>query len=292
MIRKLYSFYNLPLDHDTCHLFEHLVLRTFLIAAQKSGNHRAFIGTINGQTINSSVFFAIEVHNKSLQHLFEHTLKNPHKFSEKLIKQSIRHIEAEMSSVIDITDMTQLRKSLVTIYDYINDNETTTEQGRPQLSITAAPDLFEKISLSIETTDASDHMTKLFYIMHPIVMDIVRDICFDNISAYPASPPSLTAYIDGTVATQEYIVRKLPHIDISSDKATSTLRNFDINPYASYMSRLASSLLTDTTFAFLPLNFYEKAEAQTSIKELASLITPHNFHTLVNELNISIRPVE
>ena len=36
MIHKLYSAYDLPADHDVCHLFEHLVIRRFLHERQKN----------------------------------------------------------------------------------------------------------------------------------------------------------------------------------------------------------------------------------------------------------------
>ena len=54
---KLYSAYDLPADHDVCHLFEHLVIRRFLRTVEKSGNERAFIGELHGTTSESSVFF-------------------------------------------------------------------------------------------------------------------------------------------------------------------------------------------------------------------------------------------
>lgn len=44
MIHKLYSAYNFPADHDVCHLFEHLVIRRFLRAVEKSGKLDEMIG--------------------------------------------------------------------------------------------------------------------------------------------------------------------------------------------------------------------------------------------------------
>ena len=44
MIHKLYSAYDLPADHDVCHLFEHLVIRRFLRAVEKSGKLDEMLG--------------------------------------------------------------------------------------------------------------------------------------------------------------------------------------------------------------------------------------------------------
>ena len=35
MIHKLYSTYDLPANHEVCHLFKHLVIQRFLRAAEK-----------------------------------------------------------------------------------------------------------------------------------------------------------------------------------------------------------------------------------------------------------------
>ena len=50
MIHKLYSAYDLPADHDTCHLFEHLIIRRFLKETEKVGGNRAFVGELDGAT--------------------------------------------------------------------------------------------------------------------------------------------------------------------------------------------------------------------------------------------------
>ena len=50
MIHKLYSAYDLPASHDTCHLFEHLIIRRFLKETEKVGGNRAFVGELDGAT--------------------------------------------------------------------------------------------------------------------------------------------------------------------------------------------------------------------------------------------------
>ena len=50
MAHKLYSAYDLPADHDTCHLFEHLIIRRFLKETEKVGGNRAFTGELDGTT--------------------------------------------------------------------------------------------------------------------------------------------------------------------------------------------------------------------------------------------------
>lgn len=71
MIHKLYSAYDLPADHDTCHLFEHLIIRRFLKETEKVGGNRAFTGELDGTTSESSVFFTSALFTSESNTLFE-----------------------------------------------------------------------------------------------------------------------------------------------------------------------------------------------------------------------------
>jgi hypothetical protein len=91
MIHSLYSAYDLPADHDVCHLFEHLVIRRFLRAAEKSGNERAFIGELHGTTSESSVFFDIAFFSRELITLFEKVIADVKLFDLTMIHESVAH---------------------------------------------------------------------------------------------------------------------------------------------------------------------------------------------------------
>jgi len=96
MIHKLYSAYDLPANHDVCHLFEHLVIRRFLWSIEKSGNERAFIGELHDTTSESSVFFDIAFFTRKSMTLFEKVIADIKPFDLTMIHESIAHIEAEM----------------------------------------------------------------------------------------------------------------------------------------------------------------------------------------------------
>ena len=112
MIHKLYSAYNLPADHDVCHLFEHLVIRRFLRAAEKSGNERAFIGELHGTTSESSVFFDVAFFTRESIALFEKVIADTAPFDVSMIHESVAYVEAEMKSSVVIWDEKELRKQL------------------------------------------------------------------------------------------------------------------------------------------------------------------------------------
>ena len=126
MVHKLYSAYDLPADHDTCHLFEHLIIRRFLKETEKVGGNRAFTGELDGTTSESSAFFTSALFTSESNTLFEKTINDITPFEIPLIQQSISHIEAEMQSNIDIADMTLLQEQLALCQKYFIDSQKTT----------------------------------------------------------------------------------------------------------------------------------------------------------------------
>ena len=126
MIHNLHSAYSLPADHDTCHLFEHLIIRRFLKKTEKAGGNRAFAGELDGTTSESSVFFTSALFTSESNTLFEEIINDITPFEVSLIQQSISHIEAEMQSNIDIADMTLLQEQLALCQKYFIDSQKTT----------------------------------------------------------------------------------------------------------------------------------------------------------------------
>lgn len=214
MIHKLYSAYDLPADHDVCHLFEHLVIRRFLRAAEKSGNERAFVGELHGTTSESSVFFDVAFFTRESIMLFEKVIADIRPFDSSTIHESVAHIEAEMKSSVVIWDETELFRQLARCQKaFANHHSTKPEKitepvKNPPLEIDYQPDDFIDITLMIEIPDSSKQATAAFFCMYPILLDLVRSACFDLAPVYPSSHSEFTAYHDGNSVSQAYTVKK------------------------------------------------------------------------------------
>ncbi len=104
MISKTYAIQETPYDHDTCHLFEHVILKGFRNYLEKLGINRAFFGWARGQTTNSSIFFSITAHNPEIIDMFEAYLNQPDDFDDETITKSLGNVEAESNYDIKIND--------------------------------------------------------------------------------------------------------------------------------------------------------------------------------------------
>ena len=294
MIHKLYSAYNLPADHDVCHLFEHLVTRRFLRAAEKSGNECAFVGELHGTTSESSVFFDVAFFTRESIALFEKVIADVKPFNLSMVHESVAHIEAEMKSSVIIWDEKELRKQLARCQKDFADRRSIKPKKaikptkNPPLEIDYQPEDFINITLTIEIPDASTQVTAAFFCMYPMLLDLVRSACFDRAPVYPSSHSKFTAYCDGNAASQTYTVKKSFNWQNAGKAVQSYLRTFNPAPYADHLNNLAKAFKTDPLYNPAPIYFYQKTATPLTKHELAKAITAANLQTILRAITVTI----
>lgn len=287
MIHKLYSAYDLPADHDVCHLFEHLVIRRFLRAVEKSGNERAFVGELHGTTSESSVFFDVAFFTRESIALFEKVIADMRPFDLAMIRESVAHIEAEMKASVVIWDEKELREQLARCQKAFarrrsaRPDKITKPSTNPPLEIDCQPEDFIDITLTVEIPDASTQATAAFFCMYPILLDLVRSACFDRAPVYPSSHSEFTAYHDGNSVSQAYTVKKSFDWQNAGKAAQNYLRTFDITPHASRLNDLAKAFTTDPFYNSAPIYFYQKTAAPFTKDDLAKTVTSANLRAIL-----------
>ena len=294
MIHKLYSAYDLPADHDVCHLFEHLVIRRFLRAVEKSGNERAFIGELHGTTSESSVFFDVAFFTRESIALFEKVIADMRPFDLSMIREPVAHIEAEMKSSVVIWDETELFRQLARCQKAFTGRRSarlgkiTEPAANPPLEIDYQPEDFINITLTIEIPDASTQVTAAFFCMYPILLDLVRSACFDRAPVYPSSRDEFTAYHDGNSVSQAYTVKKSFDWQNAGKAAQNYLRTFDITPHASRLKDLAEAFTTDPFYNSAPIYFYQKTATPFTKEDLAKSITVANLQVILQQVVVNV----
>ena len=298
MLHKLYSAYDLPADHDVCHLFEHLVIRRFLRMVEKSGNERAFIGELHGTTSESSVFFDIAFFARESITLFEKVIADVKPFDLSMIHESIAHIEAEMKASVVIWDETELFRQLARCQKAFTGRRSArlgkiTEPAiNPPLEIDYQPEDFIDITLTIEIPDASTQATAAFFCMYPILLDLVRSACFDRAPVYPSSHSEFTAYHDGHSVSQAYTVKKSFDWQNAGKVAQNYLRTFDPAPHASRLNDLAEAFTTDPFYNSVPIYFYQKTVVPFTKDDLAKTVTSANLRAMLQGVRVDVSTID
>lgn len=298
MIHKLYSAYDLPTDHDVCHLFEHLVIRRFLRAVEKSGNERAFIGELRGTTSESSVFFDVAFFTRESITLFEKVIADVKPFDLSMIHESVVHIEAEMKASVAIWNEAELFRQLACCQkDFARrrsarPDKITKPAANPPLEIDYQPEDFIDITLTVEIPDASEQATAAFFCMYPILLDLVRSACFDRAPVYPSSRDEFTAYHDGNSVSQNYTVKKSFDWQNAGKTAQNYLRTFDPAPHASRLNDLAEAFTTDPFYNSAPIYFYQKTTTPFTKDDLANSITDTNLQTILRQVAVTVSAID
>ena len=298
MIHKLYSAYDLPADHDVCHLFEHLVIRRLLRMVEKSGGERAFVGELHGTTSESSVFFDIAFFTRESIALFEKAIADMRPFDLAMIRESVAHIEAEMKASVVIWDEKELREQLARCQKAFarrrsaRPGEITEPATNPPLEIDCQPEDFIDITLTVEIPDVSTQATAAFFCMYPILLDLVRSACFDRTPAYPSSHSEFTAYYDGNSVSQTYTVKKSFDWQNAGKTAQNYLRTFDITPHTSRLNDLAEAFTTDPFYNSVPIYFYQKTVVPFTKDDLAKTVTSANLRAILQGAGVSVSTID
>ncbi len=162
---KLYTFYDLPFSHDVCHLFEHIVIRRFLLSLRAAGRSRAFIGNVDGNTVESTIFFHAELYSAEDIALFEQSLyAEQSSINQRIVAESLAHIEAELMTVVNVQSDALLMSQLAACQRIVGGATGAHVSADDPLIIAESPKLFDTAVLAIETSDASDEATRSFFL--------------------------------------------------------------------------------------------------------------------------------
>jgi hypothetical protein cdivTM_09431 len=287
---KLYTFYDLPFSHDVCHLFEHIVIRRFLLSLRAAGRSRAFIGNVDGNTVESTIFFHAELYSAEDIALFEQSLyAEQSSINQRIVAESLAHIEAELMTVVNVQSDALLMSQLAACQRIVGGATGAHVSADDPLIIAESPKLFDTAVLAIETSDASDEATRSFFCFYPALLDIARDSAFDAAAAYPQQNGVFTAYQDGNVVLQQFTVKK--PFDFRAAEKRIAHHFHEARVTNEILELLVRVLKTHPAYTAVPMYFYEKTLTRTTRDELAQSITPQAFHDIAKSARISIQPV-
>ena len=132
-------------------------------------------------------------------------------------------------------------------------------------------------------------MTAAFFCTYPILLDLVRDICFDKISSYPSSPGKFIAYYDGNYTSQPYTVKNTDLARLSSSEAIQTyLQSFNISSHATDLRNLAEAFMSDPFYISVPIYFYQQTTTPLARNDLAKTVNVANMNAILKQVKATI----
>ena len=287
---RLYALYDLPFSHDVCHLFEHIVIRRFLLSLRAAGRSRAFVGNVDGNTVESTIFFHAELYTDEDIALFEQSLyAEQSSINQHIVAESLAHIEAELMAVVNVQSDALLMSQLAACQRIVGGATGAHVSADNPFIIAEHPELFDTAALTIETSDASDKATRSFFCFYPALLDIARDSAFDAAAAYPQQNGVFTAYQDGNVVLQQFTVKK--PFDCRAAEKRIAHHFHEVRITNEMLEPLVRVFKTHPAYTAVPMYFYEKTLTQTTRDELAQSITPQAFHGIAKSAYISIQSV-
>lgn len=275
-----------------CHLFEHIIIRSYLQQFNDLGYSRAFFGWLNGQTYESTIFFNLATHNKTLAELFEKVIQSEIEFTDTIIRQSIQHIEAEMESIITIKDMRLLKTQLSQIRDSINKKPINKDTSKETaIKIVRKPKKFDEIVLVIEVCDATEDEKKAFSLMANEVLDITRDAALDMLSIYSTGRCPLFVRENNIGIAQRFTAIKGLDIDNIANQTEKYLHEYTMSPKDIMCLKNRAVYMQNTPYyQSNPISIYTEVGIKISPCDYTTFITPEYLTAVLQKVEVTIRP--
>lgn len=288
MITKLYSFYETPFSHDVCHIFEHIVLRSFLYELKKNNYNRTFFGWLRGQTIDSTLFFDFGAYSEEVAQLFDNHLSTLGDFDTDLISQSIAHVEAEMECEIEIIDKPLLMTQFEQLSDIVKNKSTKSVSSKDPLKVKYLPGNFQEIAIVVNVFTQSESTKKAFLVLYPAVIDFIRDVALDQEAVYPTGKSALAINDDGIGIAWRFNAKKSVNIEELESATLECLQNFkatsNVKNMKNYQAYFSSNPLTNTAL----IEFYEQTNLKATLEELSELIAVQPLKEIMDNMTVRI----
>lgn len=232
MFHHTFKITDTHVDHDSCHLFEHLVVRTFRDILERNGYLPGFAGEIDAMTSDDTITFELDAPNEKIVSLFASHLKTLKSFDKTFIDHEVLRIGAEDNEVYTITDDKTLTENLENLIQQAAGNSAAKKaQSSLALNHTDVPHYFTESTIVFSLKDFPATSRIFFTDAHSLILDIVYG---EIVKAYPIYTQDMSKVILSDDDTQIGFAWQFRHPkqflakNIASD-ARHILKNFSMN---------------------------------------------------------------
>lgn len=273
------------IDHDMCHLVEHLVIQTFL---PDHPQNTLFPGWVSATTTDEVIFFELGAFKgrKFIDDFHTH-LKNIPQVSMDDIKPSIARIECEMRESIDVPRAPGFVRAVNDALRQLHTGHISIKNSPATLAV--REDSFGDILIHVKACDLDDTSTKLFLWLRNLLLDLVESVGLRELPMYPVA--QTISYMDEDDASinfgWRFSVKSAAAEKVCwqiNAKLHARLHAYDIESTYATMKEYAAVLARSDRFPHLPIKFYQETGILTSADELLKICTRDRVEVILHKL--------
>jgi hypothetical protein len=290
MICSKYVIKETGIDHDVCHLFEHLVLHSFLIKLKINGYHRGLFGWLNGLSSDSDVEFDLAVYRKQVKDIFEDHIANLPNFSKKLVDDSIKHIEAEMRVEVIVEHQDLLNKQLLHLQSLLAGKIKDAPIGK-SISVIPSRRNFTSLAVFIKGTKLTDNEIRLFYYSYPFIIDVLADEAVEHNSLYSTG---VTCFEVSECRDSGFIWRLSANKNVDANQINGLMSNalnkFNPHDYSHQINDYFLKYKRNSRYKSVPAGLLMETGMETTNPEIVEIATAKSIEDLLEKLEIHVYP--
>lgn len=278
------------IEQNVAHIFEHIVIHGFRQFLTKNGLNSDLFGWIDGETFEDLIFIRGGFYRSSTAELFDTYIKTNHLYTDSEILHAIKVVENEDKISLSY-NIDELRKEIVHLsnrsWGQVNNNN---KRNNKFLLSQIDGDTFNDVTLSIYAYNLSQSEKKLFLRTRTILIDIINNFLYDQISAYTRGSSSL--YIEkelsGYISIYTINDKDLDIKKIQKD-CKKQLSLFNVHEYYHDIYEQFTTSADEQLLQFAPLDYYRETGLITTNDEIMKLATESNISSLISKIDVVVR---
>lgn len=301
----LYHMKTRDFDYEAAHLYEHMLIQTFINTLPEHGISQFFFGWISGETFRDFMFINYNFYDSKVESLFRRFMKKDGRIDFSMIDNQLVRIQVEDLSVINKIDSDKLVAELKRIdaapfYDHsgkIVAEHVESSKAIPSQIIEMHPSKpqFSHVVISFAANNLTLDEKLAFLRLTPIIYD-ATDLALFSIGLYQnhVGPLSDNNNKDGMTTSATYTTLQNSNtpqqLRDAIQNSLDRLAN-DISKYSPQIKQYINCFKDSTEWSDSPLDYYRHSGVLTSRSQIVAAFTTQNILSILSKVDVKCRIV-
>lgn len=289
-------------DYEVAHLYEHLLIQTFIESLQDHGISRLFFGWLGGEAFRDVMFVNYNFYNPDVTKIFEQFINKTGRIDYSLIDNELLRIQAEAVSTVDRVNTEKLIAELKRIDEaqFVNHTKEVVSESISSsdnltsniIQLRKAKSQFRHITVMLNAETLTLNEKVAFQRLTPIVYEMIDKQLF-QLGSYQneASFPMDTSEHDGLVAVTIHTIRRrhytTKYIEGLLKHALSETIN-DIRRCPEQLKYYLDAFIHSPNWSDGPQYFYRHSGILTSRKNIVEAFTQQTLLSILSKLQVKV----
>lgn len=290
-------------DYEAAHIYEHLLIRSFMNSLERRGYSTFLSGWLNGQTFKSTMFIDYTFYNNGVEVAFRQFIESTHRIDWTLLDNEIDRIQSEVQQIATGINKLELERQLKLLDSKLftghhrpikteyYPKELKQDLGSDVIVLKRASRKFRNLTVLFGAEKLSEDEQLAFLRSAPFIHDFIDKVLF-SLGAYKQDWGfTLDRPCNGMIGLDIYTVKRgglrAGKIEERLHDNVSMLTR-DIEKHSAQLKEYRKAFLRSPQWEDFPVQYYKWAGILTSRENIAVALTQKNIVSILKKMKFKV----